>query len=255
MIRKSLILLTICLVVSGCAPRVEDKVRIGRDTSGFPANFGGREKAVSAFSDDLMRAIASEEDLPISLVAVNWETMFHQLSRDRIDGMLSAMPPIPEYRALYDFSDIYLYTGPVLMVREGFAVDSLEGMRGMIIGVTIGSPGVLIAAKVPDVVIHDYFQVSRSLQALTEGKIDGVVLEALDAYAYVRDLYAGILKVATPPLTKDGMRLVVLRGEQEELIEAFNRGLQKTVKDSTYKQLQKKWKLALNEGPHPMSQV
>lgn len=163
--------------------------------------------------------------------------------------MLTSMTPLPIYRDLYTFSEVYLYVGPVLIVSANSPVTALEQMEGKTIAVPSGAPSQLLAVGVPMVVIREYPQISEALEDVAIGKVDGVLVDALQAYAYVRDLYHGVLRVATPPLTNDGLRLVVLRGKHQKLITAFNAGLKKLIENGTYNALQKKWGLDLDQGP------
>ena len=246
--RLCLCMLGLLLALGSCEGERED-YRIARDPEWFPLDFIGRENNVLAFSDGLITEIAKIEEFRVSLFPAGWVSLQEELAKGRVEGILTSIPPTPPYRRLYDFSDVYLYVGPVLVVPEGAPVTSLDDMKGKMVGVLPGSPAMIVASRIPDVVIVDYMSLPLALAACARGQIDGVMMERLPALAYVRDIYHGELKVATPPLTDEGLRLAVLRGKNRELIDRFNRGLEKLIANSTYNALQKKWGLYLDLGP------
>jgi polar amino acid transport system substrate-binding protein len=226
--------------------------RIGRDPTWYPVDFDGQETRIAAFSDELTDAIGRAENFDAAFFPLTWELIPVVLRSGRADGVLSALPPLPQYRELYDFSDVYLYIGPVLVVPHQSQANSLEDLKGKIIGVPGGSSAMLLVAKMPGILIRDYMNMGLALEDLARGEIDGVVMPALQAYAYVRDFFSNRLRIATPPLTDAGLRLLVSRGTHPELLRAFNEGLKESHEDGTYDQLQEKWRLNLQMGPaHP----
>jgi len=75
------------------------------------------------------------------------------------------------------------------------------------------------------------------------GLYDGVLVNYIQATSYVRDLYFGKVKIATPPLNDAGIRLLTLNGDNVELVEVFNRGLDKLRSNGKLEKLFKKWEL------------
>lgn len=245
------------IALAGCNsnPSVQGtSYRIGRDPTWYPLDFEGQETNVLAFSDALIDAIGRSEQFDVAFFPVTWELIPIVLRSKRADAVLSAIPPIPQYRDLYDFSDVYLYLGPVLIVPASSSAKSLEDLKGKMVGVPGGSSSMLLVAKMPNVVIRDYMNMGLALEDLAQGRVDGVVMPALAAYAYVRDFYSDRLRVVTAPMTDDGLRLLVKKGTNGHLIEAFNSGLKIAVEDQNYDQLQRKWRLNLQLGPSRLQQ-
>lgn len=248
---KKLWIVPIVLALLGCSGPAGpgEEYRIGRDPTFWPIDFSGKSPNVLAFSDDLVREIAKEEGFRASIMSSSAQLTDHHLSSGQLDGVLSAIPPLPQFRDLYSFSDVYLFIGPVLVVRNESEIDSMEAMKGKTAGVRMGSSTVLLVAKIPEVVIDDYATYPTMIQALVDGRVDGIVIDALSAYAYKRDLFSDQIKIVTPPMTDDGLRLLTKRGDNQDLIDMFNDGLEDLRDSGAYNKLQDKWGLDLTEGP------
>ena len=235
--------LGLLLVALCCSPSSGDWYRIARDPTFFPLNLGGRERSILAFSDEIVRAISKEEDFEMALYDISWPNLEPALFEGRVEAILSGLPPIPTYREVYAFSDPYLYIGPVLVVQEGVTVHSIDEMPSKIIGVLPGSASMVLVARIPGVVIRDYMTPQAMFLALSRGEVDGLVINALEAYSFVRNLYPGMLQVVTPPLTDDALRLITMKGKHDELIDRFNKGLKAIEEDGEYRDLRVYWGL------------
>jgi len=240
------LILSLFLFVAGCkgASRVNTYV-IGRDPTWYPLDLMGKQNNVYGFSTDLFQAVAKIENLLLQLDSTGWNQIIPGLKSGTFDGALTSMTPTPMNEADYDFSEPFLSLGPVLIVKNVSPYHSLEDLSEKIVGVsTFNNSDELIVQKVGTIVIKPYENLSLALQDLSQGKIDGAVMGKVIAETYLKDLYRGQLRIATPPLNKKGLRLMVLHRQEIELIEAFNRGLEQIKRDGTYRQLLEKWNLS-----------
>lgn len=89
-----------------------------------------------------------------------------------------------------------------------------------------------------------YENTVAALEQMQAGNISAVIMEAPLAYALTRGIYQGKIKVVSRPLTDETIRLIArdeTRGSH--LIDSFDVGLDKFLKDGTYKNLIEKWEL------------
>lgn len=214
---------------------------IGVDPSWYPIDLMGKEANVYAFSNDLLQEIARVKKIQISRINMNWDNLFLNLEKNKYQGILSSLYPYLFNKKHYDFSEIYLAIGPVLILSVSSSANSFKMLRGKEIAVLRGSNNDLILEKYPDTLIRTYDSIPKALNDIVSGTIDGALIDVLIAESYIHDLYQGQLKIATAPLTNEGLRLVTLRGQQEELIRLFNEGLDELKKDGSYDKLLSKW--------------
>lgn len=218
--------------------------RVARDYSMMPLQLTGKGLNMRAFSDDLLLGIAKEENIKIDILSTQANNLLSGLDFGSYDGILSLLQPNVANEEKYHFSNPYYLLGPVLVVRNSSQVTSLEQMSGKIVGIKNGSSSVYDVERYPAVLLVTYDNMSIALEDLISNKIDGVILDVWTAYVYIQGFYKGLLKIATPPLTKLGLRLVARNEPYADfLIERFNKGLEVLKANGTYDVLLHKWGL------------
>jgi polar amino acid transport system substrate-binding protein len=233
-------------LLTGCNKEWNGKEkRVGIDPSWFPLSIAGREHSVAGFSTDLLKEIGKREKISITKVTVNWDDLVEGLQNHKYEAILSSMPPYVFNQKIFDFSELYLATGPVLIVPVGSAFDSLKKMKGKEVAVLPDTKGAILLEKYPDILIRTYDSIPKALNDVVSGALDGAIVDILSALAYCKDLYHDQLKIVTPPLTNEGLRMIALYGEESDLLKNFNRGLEKLKASGEYEKLLVKWNLDL----------
>jgi polar amino acid transport system substrate-binding protein len=222
---------------------MEYDYKIALDPSWSAVEAPGREASLTAFTCELIEAIGAQEHLKIGVYERSWSNLLLELQENNCQAICSPMQPYIFYEKLYVFSNIYLATGAVLVGRKAAQWHSLEQLAGHEVGIVRGTSEALLLEKYPQILQRAYSSIQAALDALRQGTIQAVVLDLLSAEAYTRDLYQGELKIASAPLTPEGIRLVGLHGSSEELIRRFNRGLAKLRSNGTYAKIARKWAL------------
>jgi len=236
-------LILILLTLFSCGKSSNGSCRVGVDASWFPLDFGVRDNNVTAFSTELLTEIGRIEKIPFVKLTVNWNDLMEGLQKDKYEAILSSMPPYIFNKALFDFSEIYLPLGPVLVVPMESKIKSLNDLNGKEIAVISDSTSPLILEKSQGVLIRYYDAIPKALNDILSGTVDGAMIDILSAVAFCRDLYQGKLAIVTSPLNDEGLRLITKRDRSPDLIKGFNSGLAKMKKDGSYVKLLDKWSL------------
>ncbi|MEN9344173.1 MAG: hypothetical protein RLZZ453_960 [Chlamydiota bacterium] len=216
------------------------------DPSWYPLKFGDREANITAFSTELLSMIGSKEDISITKISVSWDDLMEGLQKGEYEAILSSMPPYLFNQKEFDFSSIYLPLGPVFMVKENSSLHSIDDLKGKEVGVVSGSTDDILIQDKSGVIIRYYDSIPAMLNALASGQIDGAITGILPANAYIQDLYKNELKIISPPLTEEGLRLVTLHNQGKTLLKAFNKGLEALKKDGSYEKMLTKWSISIN---------
>lgn len=218
--------------------------RIARDVDIQAYQFLDKEKNILGFTDELLVAIAKDDGIEIQFFNAFATNLFQGLKLGYYDAIISNLRPTSILRESFVFSDPYFLLGPVLIVPASSNVTSLQQMENKVIGIEGGTSVVFDVETYPSIVIVPYDNVFSALDTLVAGKIDGVIMGALSAHVYIPNLYPGKLKIATEPLTKEGLRLIAKKGaEGEQFIEVFNKGLAQYKEDGQYEKLITHWGL------------
>lgn len=234
--------LVFVLLFSCSREQKKNVYKIGRDINWSSVSLQGREKNMSAFIEELLSEVSLREHIKIQLYSIRGNTLVKDLDRE-YDGIISSLSPSYSTLSGYIFSDSFYLLGPVLLTRESAKISSIQDIQGMIIGI----PGELSTVFTGDVLFPSvnfvtYANVNVALNNLLSNVLDGVILNSIPAYAYTTGYYAGKIKVATPPLTDLGLRLITSR-HSAELVKYFNRALKQMIEDGTYEKLLKRWDL------------
>ena len=230
------------LMTNGCS-KPEKTYRIGVDPEWFPLKLEGKALNLFVFSNELLHLIGEKEHIHFKRVNMSWDDLVLGLEDKKYEGVLSSLPLYLFNTAKYDFSDAYLSTGPVLLLRIGDQLSTMRDLKGKVIGVDSTANETIQTTLYPDASVRFFPSAPLALDALVSGSIDAVLLDVILARSYIEDLYAKKLHIVSSPLNDAGIRLVTLKGEHRQLIKAFNQGLSALSDRGIYKELLTKWEL------------
>jgi polar amino acid transport system substrate-binding protein len=225
--------------------------KIGRDPTWYPLDFHGKEKNMVGFTNELVRAIAKEENLRIQVIDSSPFALIEKLNKGEFNGVFLTLSPTPYNEDKYLFSNPIYLAGLVIVVRENSDIKSLDDLKGKRVGLDSGDNVVFNLTKLPVFLSLPYENLSAALDNLVIDNNDAVITDVLDASAYATGFLQGEIKIVTPLLNDFGFRLVTQKGKAEQsFILKFNEGLKKIVDSGVYKELVDKWRLVdtLHEG-------
>lgn len=234
------------LFFKGCSSEIvtDFEYSIGQDTEWREINLLGKQRNLVAFNQDLLTQIAKTENLRFKMVPVYNHDLISDLEQERVRAILTTLAPGPVYEGQFVFSDPYFLTGPVLVIPSSSSVKEWEEIPKKIIGTEIRSPSIARFEKDPTVQKKFYDEILTALSDLSVYRIDGAIFPAIPAHTYVNTFYKNELKIVTPPLTGDGIRLVAKKNEIGELlVSKFNEGLKAVQESGAYAGMLERWGL------------
>ncbi|MCE2983570.1 MAG: transporter substrate-binding domain-containing protein [Parachlamydia sp.] len=216
--------------------------RIGQDENWPAIDAMNKQRGLAAFNAELLAAISNQENIRIILRPTPNNLLLDRLNRQELDGILSTLDPTPLNQAYYSFSEPFFPIGPVLIISSRARIKGWNEEGIKLVAVQSNSPALLDLEKDETIHVRLYDNILRALADLDDHRIDGAIFPAIPAYIYTTTFYEGKLKIATPPLNHQGIRLVALKNEKGgKLIASFNQGLQEMRRNGTYKELLVKW--------------
>jgi polar amino acid transport system substrate-binding protein len=234
------ILILLVLLLNCCTNKETFSYRIALDPLWTTTGLKGREQNLNGFTSDVFKEISKQQNIQIQLVMRNLNNLVDGLTQKKYEGMLSTIHPYLFNLQTYDFSELFLTTGPVLVVATHSPYTSLKTFEGKEIGLISGSNNEVFLED-PLILPRFFDSVPQALNAVANGEIEGALIEGLIAQTYCNDLYQHKLKITSEPLNTNGIRLLTVHGENGLLIEQFNKGLEALHASGQFQKLQQKW--------------
>lgn len=247
-------LVLIGLLVTGCWNKKVEKKSLY--TIAYPINWReiqlyGTEQSVIGFSSDLMFEIAKQVDIKIQLVPARVDEFPSLLESGAIDAILTAMPVTTISERFYEFSIPYFITGSVVIVGAQSRHTTSTELKNAEIGFDRTDGSEIIVGTKTTWVLRPYDSYAMGIEDVIKGKIDGMVMNYINASRISQSLYRSKIKILLPPLVIQNVRLAVRRGKNQALIQLFDEGVRKYVRSGSYKGLLKYWGI---ESPLPLPQ-
>jgi ABC-type amino acid transport substrate-binding protein len=192
---------------------------------------------------DFARALAQQLERPVQLVEMEWRDLIPALQSGRIDVIMSGMSVTRARAAAIGFTDPYLRSGLVPMVRREDMVMRREPGKGFRCGSNIGvSAGTTGERFVSERCPHDaaiYPTIGDAIDELKQRRIDTVVSDAPIVMWSVSQDEAN-LAVVLEPLTSEDLAWGVRR-DDAALRDALNGALAQWRTDGTRAHILSRW--------------
>ena len=127
-----------------------------------------------------------------------------------------------------NFSDPYTIATQVIIVKDDSDIASPDDLVGKTIGVQLGTTGDLYAEDIEDAVLERYNKGFEAVQALSQGKIDAVIIDNEPAKVYVSQNDG--LKIVDEAFTYEEYAIAIAK-DNEKLLDDVNAAIKK-LKDS-----------------------
>lgn len=226
----------------------EETYLIGENSGWKNLHLDGKVRNLVAFNHELFTTLSDEEDFEIKLIPSSH--LIEELQQGKLQGILMSLSP-NSLSGKFAYSNPFFLTGPILIASSTERSAKEKNGRRNLIGVPEHSPLLSALEEDPTIEVRIYDDLLTALTDLREKRIDGAIFPALMAYTYTEAFYNQELKIATPPLTDEGIRLVTLNNEKGlQLIEKFNDGLKKLKENGTYQEMLKRWGFIELENIH-----
>lgn len=217
------------------------EIRVARDPSWPGIAMNTSKAGLTVLGDELLQRIGQSKGFQAEMLSAGSTELLTGLDQGKWDAAFTTVVPEGPQRARYSFSNPFYLTGPLLMVRADSNHQKLSDLENKPVGLPQGNTRYFSLIRDFSVLINPYDELAVAVDRLVAGNLEGVIAPMEQTRLFLGGYYKDRLRVAGLPLTRDGIRLVTRRGAQDELIEAFNDGLQEHIRSSQFRALMKKW--------------
>ncbi len=169
---------------------IKDKGQLVVGTSsGFPP-YEFWDKAgmgqVAGIDIELAHKVADKLGVKMVVQDMKFANLQQELSKGKLDLVVAALDPAKERKGDFIFSDPYLSSPQILIVRKDQAAQykTMADFKGKKIGAQRDTLQADLAKKVPDAQVEVYDKIEDVFHALDEGKVDAVSFEEVSAKPY-----------------------------------------------------------------------
>ncbi len=168
---------------------------------------------------DIAAHIADELGLELEVADMNFDSIVPAVVSGKADVGIAGMTITDDRLENVNFSTPYVDAAQAIIVPEDSDVATEEDLAGLTIGVQLGTTGDLYVTDIDGVTVERYTKGFEAVQALTQGKIDAVVIDNEPAKAFV-DLNDGI-KISNDALTTEQYAIAISK-DNPELLDNVN---------------------------------
>ena len=240
-----LIIVLSALMLFSCAKKEEqNKVYVfATDATWPPLEYIDESGNLTGFEVELVPMIGEKVGVKMEAKNIPWDTIFAGLANGQYDGVASGVSVTEDRKKTMDFSTPILEAGQVIIVKKASTVSGIDDIKGLKVGVQIGTTGDLVLDDY-DVVRKQYDDIGLALQDMLNGNIDACVCDSLIASDFVlaNPNYKDKLKVAGSAFTQEDIAIAVKKGNKK-LLDLINKGLAELKADGSYDKLKAKWNL------------
>ena len=173
---------------------------------------------------EIAQAIAEELGMTLKIEDMAFDSIIPAVTSGKEDFGAAGMTVTEDRKKNVDFTDTYATATQVIIVKEDSDIAGPDDLVGKKIGVQLGTTGDIYAGDIEDAEVEQYNKGFEAVQALTQGKIDAVVIDGEPAKEFVAQ--AEGLKILDEAFTEEEYAIAVAKGN-DDLREKINDALAK----------------------------
>lgn len=211
------------------------ELRVGLSADYAPMEFEHTVNGKTEYAGvdiDLAKKIAKDNNLKLKIVNMSFDSLLGALKTGKIDIIISGMTSTPERKKQVDFSDSYMMTKNIMLVKKDKVNDykDIKDFNNKKVGAQKGTEQEKIAqTEIENASITSLSHLPDVILALKSGKVEGVVVEKPVAEAYLKqNPKLGISNVKFNEEEKD--TVIAVPKDSPKLLSQINKTI-KEVKD------------------------
>lgn len=168
---------------------------------------------------EIAKAIAEEMGMEFEVEDMAFDSIIPAVQSGKADFGAAGMTVDEKRKQSVDFSDSYATATQVIIVTADSEIATPDDLEGKTIGVQLGTTGDIYACDIADATVEQYNKGFEAVQALTQNKVDAVVIDGEPAKVFVSQNEG--LKILDEALTVEEYAICVKKGNAE-LLEGIN---------------------------------
>lgn len=177
---------------------------------------------------DIAKAIAAQMGMELEIQDIAFDSLIPAVQSGKADFTAAGMTVTDDRKQNVDFTDTYAKAAQVIIVMEGSEIATPDDLANKKIGVQTGTTGDIYSEDIEGAEVQRFNKGMEAVMALTQGKIDAVVIDREPAKVFVAENEG--LKMLDEAFTEEEYAIAVKKGNTE-LLDKMNTAI-KELKDS-----------------------
>ena len=180
-------------VFAGCSANKEENTASEKLVLATSADFPpyesiGENGEYVGIDIEVAQAIADKLGKELVVENMDFDSIISSVASGKADMGMAGMTVTEDRKTNVDFSDTYAIARQVVIVKADGGIASLDDLEGLTIGVQQGTTGDIYASEeFGDDHIERYAKGMEAVQALTQGKVDAVIIDNEPARVFVNE--------------------------------------------------------------------
>ena len=229
MVMKKLIAaaLTGAMAAAFCVPAMAEedgKLVMATNATFPPYEYYDADKQIVGIDVEVAGLIAEKLGLELEVSDMEFDSIIAAVKQGKADIGMAGITITEERKKNVAFSDTYTKATQMIIVQEGSAIASPDDLKDVKIGVQTGTTGDLYVSDLSEdgVEVTQFSKGIDAVIALTQGKVDAVVIDGEPAKVFVEGNEGLVL--LDEAFTEEEYAIAVAP-ENEELLEQINTAL------------------------------
>ncbi|MBQ1488933.1 MAG: basic amino acid ABC transporter substrate-binding protein [Lachnospiraceae bacterium] len=164
---------------------------------------------------EIAQAIADEMGATLVIEDMQFDSILASVQTGKADMGVAGMTITEDRLQNVDFSIPYATAMQVIIVPEDSDITTPDDLAGKTIGVQLGTTGDIYADDIEDATIERYNKGFEAVSALTQGKVDAVIIDNEPAKVFVSQNEG--LKVVSEEFTIEEYAIAIKKGNTDLL--------------------------------------
>ena len=212
------------------APAAEKEVLVMATTAEFPPYEFYEGQEIVGIDAEIAAAIAEKLGCELKIEDMAFDSIIAAVDSGKADFGLAGMTVTEDRLASVNFSDTYATATQVVIVTEDSEITGVADLDGKTIGVQLGTTGDIYAGDIADATIERYNKGFEAVQALTQGKVDAVIIDNEPAKVFVSENEG--TKILEEDFAVEEYAMAIAK-DNTELLEKVNKALAELTEDGT----------------------
>lgn len=220
--------------------KTEGVLKIGTEGTYAPFTFHDKDGKLVGFDVEIGQEIAKRLGVEAKFLEGKWDGLIAGLDAKRYDAVINQVGITPERQKKYNFSEPYIASKAVLIVKTGNAdIKSFDDLKGRKSAQSLSSNyGKIAREHGAEIIANDGFD--QSVQLVLSGRAEATVNASLSFLDFKKQKPDVPLEIAAELENADQSGVLLRKGE-EDLLTEINKALEQIKTDGTYSKLSEKY--------------